>query len=245
MSCDSHRQYFVSSDMAMIERVLAHSDLRLSPGDVALSCGATKFLIRKFQEGMIEEDALSMALDRYLRIVRAWWSRPHCTDVPSYTQDWHRSERVVKPTGERHMGAESPVLVISDLRRAAEELRKLSDFERAKLLQRAAACIDECHNRLDWPNSQAIDPDGCDIAFDLAAMASAIDLFDAAEIATVIRRAVAIIGTLMDEMYPASIEVNAVSPATSGWFWRAGRAWMRRVIRPQRSFDQGETEARS
>jgi len=226
MSCDSHRQYFEPSDMTMIERVLAHPDLRQLSDNVALGCGAAKFLVRKFQEGMTEEDDLTVALDRYLRIVRTWRSRQHCIGS-SDAQDWHRSGRAVRPTGERQMRAESPVMVISDLLAAANELGRLTDLERAKLLQRAAACIDDCHKQLDW--QRTIDPDGCDIAFDLAAMASAIELFDAAEIGKVIRRAVATLGTLLDKMYPGPAEIRVVAPLTIERVWRALRDWTRRV----------------
>ena len=79
-------------------------------------------------------------------------------------------------------------MVISDLISAANEFGRLTDFQRAKLLQRAAACIDDCRKQFSSPDTRTIDLDGCDIAFDLAAMASAIDLFDAAAISKVMRR---------------------------------------------------------
>lgn len=192
MSCDSHRHYLVPSDMAMIERVLAHPDLRQS-SNPAPGCDAAKFLIRKFQEGMTEEGALTVARDRYLRILRAWRSKLHCSDGSSHAQDWHCSGRhspmAAMPAGGSQKSAESPVMVISDLLGAANELGRLTDFQRAKLLQPAAACIDDCRKKLGSPDTRTIDLDGCDIAFDLAAMASAIDLFDATEISKVTRQA--------------------------------------------------------
>lgn len=152
MSCDSHRHYLVPSDMAMIERVLAHPDLRQSLNlGAALDCGAARFLIRKFQEGMTDEGDLTVALDRYLRILQAWRARPHCGDGSSHAKDRHCSGRyapeAARPTGVRQKSAESPIMVMSDLLRAANELVRLTDFERARLLQRAAACIDDCHKQ--------------------------------------------------------------------------------------------------
>jgi hypothetical protein len=222
MSCDSHRQYLVPSDMMMIERVLAHSNLRQSPDQVGLSSGAARFLIRKFQEGMTDEDALAVALDRHLQMLRTWQSSPHGID------DFPQTHSSVRPTGRLQNSAVSPVAVISDLLGAVNELGRLPSFERAKLLQRAGACIDVCCAQLDRPNSRTIDPDGCDIAFDLKAMASAIDLFDAAEVTKAIRRAVATIGTLADEMSPAPLEPKVSAPLTIGRVWRSFRDWARR-----------------
>jgi len=221
MSCDSHRQYFEASDIAMIERVLACANLRQTSNNLTLSSGPAKFLIRKFQEGMIDEDDLSAALDRYLMILKAWRSMPHYNDGRS--------------------GDENPVMVISDLLGAVDELGRLTDFERAKLLLRAAACIGYCQRQLNWPKSRTVDLEGCDIAFELAAMASAIDLFNAAETVKVIRRAVAIIGALLDEVYPAPEEIAVVAPLTIGSVCRALRNWTRRIARTQPRFGGGET----
>lgn len=239
MSCDNHRQYLVPSDMAMIERILAHFDLQQSSSDnLALNRGAAKFLIRKFQEGMTEEGALTVVLDRYLRVLRAWRSKPRCSDGSSHAQDWHcsgrRSPMAARPAGGGQKSAESPVMVISDLLGAANELRRLTDFQRAKLLRRAAACVDDCRKKLGSPDARTIDLDGCDVAFDLAAMASAIDLFDAAEISKVMRQAVATIGTLQerrDQTYPARAEIRVIAPLTLGRVWHAFKGWTSQLKR--------------
>lgn len=68
-------------------------------------------------------------------------------------------------------------------------------------------------------------------------MASTIDLFAAAEIAKVMRRAVATIGTLLerrDEMHTARAESRVVAPLTIGRVWRALRDWTLRVERVKR-----------
>ena len=221
MSCDSHRQYLAPSDMAMLERVLAHPGLRQSSGNPAPGCGAAKFVIRKFQEGMTDEGALTVALDRYLRTLWAWRSRPHYSDGSSQAQDWHCSgghpPMVTRSAGGQQKSAVSPVMVVSDLRGAVNDLGRLTDFQRAKLLQRAAVCIDDCRKQLSSPDTRTIDLDGCDIAFDLAAMVSAIDLFDAAAISKVMRQAVTAIGMLQewpDQTYPARGEVRVVTRLT-------------------------------
>ncbi|MEP9400012.1 hypothetical protein [Mesorhizobium sp. KR2-14] len=76
MCSDSHQQYLTSSDMAMLERVLAHPELLKPTDGPALQDGAAKYLIRKYQEGLTDEGELTLALDRYVRVWRAWWSRP-------------------------------------------------------------------------------------------------------------------------------------------------------------------------
>jgi len=76
MCSDSHQQYLTSDDMTMIERVLTHPDLLTPTDSPALERGAAKYLIRKFQEGLTVEGELILALDRYVRVWRAWRSRP-------------------------------------------------------------------------------------------------------------------------------------------------------------------------
>lgn len=88
MSCDNHQHYLMPSDLVMIECVLAHFDPQQSSSD---NLDAAKFLVRKFQEGTTEEVALTEALDRYLRILRAWRSKPPCSDDSSQVHDRHGS----------------------------------------------------------------------------------------------------------------------------------------------------------
>ncbi|BCH23347.1 hypothetical protein MesoLjLb_31320 [Mesorhizobium sp. L-8-3] len=119
-------------------------------------------------------------------------------------------------------------MVVSDLLGAANELGRLTDFQRAKLLQRAAACIDDCRKQFSSPDVRTIDLDGCDIAFDLAAMASAIDLFDAKEISKRMRQAAATIGMLQerrDQTHPEQGEVRVAARLTLGRIWRVFKDW--------------------
>ncbi|MEP9398607.1 hypothetical protein [Mesorhizobium sp. KR2-14] len=98
MCSDSHQQYLTSSDMAMIERVLAHPELLTPTDSPALERGAAKYLTRKFQEGMIDEGEMTVAFDRYVRVWRAWRSRPqHSAKILPFLAGAHAGRAHMMP----------------------------------------------------------------------------------------------------------------------------------------------------
>ena len=66
---------------------------------------------------------------------------------------------------------------ISELIRAANEISKMTPAETARLLQRAAASIQEYREQITSSYSPANDAGEGDIVFELTVMATSIDLF--------------------------------------------------------------------
>jgi hypothetical protein len=62
----TNAQYLSSSDLEMIQRVLAHARLSIRTDEAA------RFLMRKYQEGVTEEAALTEALARYVEQRTGW-----------------------------------------------------------------------------------------------------------------------------------------------------------------------------
>lgn len=91
---------------------------------------------------------------------------------------------------------------ISELIRAANETQRLSQFERGRLMERAAATIRDYREQIAYSDSPANDTGPGDIASDLASMGRTPEVFTAAEVSAKLLEAVEVIKTLrvlMDE----------------------------------------------
>lgn len=88
---------------------------------------------------------------------------------------------------------ESVAAFISELIRAANETDRLTEQEKARLLQRAASTIRDYRELIDYSETPANDRGQGDIVFELNAMASAIDLFPADRVSAMLIEAVEVI----------------------------------------------------
>jgi hypothetical protein len=82
---------------------------------------------------------------------------------------------------------------ISELIRAANETDRLTEQEKARLLQRAASTIRHYRELIDYSETPANDAGQGDIVFELNSMASAIDLFPADRVSAMLLEAVEVI----------------------------------------------------
>ncbi|WP_146148952.1 hypothetical protein [Pseudaminobacter soli (ex Li et al. 2025)] len=62
----TNAQYLSASDLEKIKRVLTGARLSIRTDEAA------RFLMRKYQEGVTDETALAMALDRYVKQRTGW-----------------------------------------------------------------------------------------------------------------------------------------------------------------------------
>src|SRR5690606_17831016 len=85
---------------------------------------------------------------------------------------------------------------ISELIRAANEMQRLSQFERGRLMERAAATIRDYREQIAYSDAPANDTGPGDIAFDLADMGKTPEVFTAAEVSAKLLDAVDAIKTL-------------------------------------------------
>lgn len=85
---------------------------------------------------------------------------------------------------------------ISELIRAANETQRLSQFERGRLMERAAATIRDYREQIAYSDSPANDTGPGDIASDLASMGRTPEVFTAAEVSAKLLEAVEVIKTL-------------------------------------------------
>lgn len=85
---------------------------------------------------------------------------------------------------------------ISELIRAVNETQRLDPFERGRLIERAAATIRDYREQIAYSDAPANDTGPGDIAYDLADMARAPDVFTAAEVSAKLLEAVEVIKTL-------------------------------------------------
>jgi len=67
MTFDIYREAFRADDLAMLRRVLARHDVRKTATDEA-----ARFLIHKFQEGVVHESDLARALETHLTSRTSW-----------------------------------------------------------------------------------------------------------------------------------------------------------------------------
>ena len=72
MSSAAHRHFLKSSDLAMLERILVKSGLVKTAGNCGPVDEAARFLMRRFQEGLVNEDDLTSALEAHLRVRHEW-----------------------------------------------------------------------------------------------------------------------------------------------------------------------------
>lgn len=85
---------------------------------------------------------------------------------------------------------------ISELIRAANETPRLSQFERSRLMERAAATIRDYREQIAYSDAPANDTGPGDIASDLASMGRTPEVFTAAEVSAKLLEAVEVIKTL-------------------------------------------------
>lgn len=85
---------------------------------------------------------------------------------------------------------------ISELIRAANETQRLSQFERGRLMERAAATIRDYREQIAYSDAPANDTGPGDIASDLASMGRTPEVFTAAEVSAKMLEAVEVIKTL-------------------------------------------------
>lgn len=85
---------------------------------------------------------------------------------------------------------------ISELIRAANETQRLRQFERGRLMERAAATIRDYREQIAYSDSPANDTGPGDIASDLASMGRTPEAFTAAEVSAKLLEAVEVIKTL-------------------------------------------------
>lgn len=85
---------------------------------------------------------------------------------------------------------------ISELIRAANETQRLSQFERGRLMERAAATIRDYREQIAYSDAPANDTGPGDIASDLASMGRTPEVFTAAEVSAKLLEAVDVIKTL-------------------------------------------------
>lgn len=71
-----HHQYLTASDMEKIKRVLASA--RATTVSLGINDEAARFLMRKYQEGVIDEAAMAEALDQYVAKRNGWRLVPGC-----------------------------------------------------------------------------------------------------------------------------------------------------------------------
>lgn len=69
-------QYLTASDMEKIKRVLAGA--RATTVSLGINDEAARFLMRKYQEGVIDEAAMAEALDQYVAKRNGWRLVPGC-----------------------------------------------------------------------------------------------------------------------------------------------------------------------
>lgn len=81
----------------------------------------------------------------------------------------------------------------SELIRAANETDRLTEQDKARLLQRAASTIRNYREIIAYSETPANDTGQGDIVFELNAMASAIDLFPAEKVQAMLLEAVEVI----------------------------------------------------
>lgn len=82
---------------------------------------------------------------------------------------------------------------ISELIRAANETERLTEQEKARLLQRAASTIGDYRKLIGNSEQPANQAGQSDIVFELNAMASAVDLFPAEKVSAMLTEAVEVI----------------------------------------------------
>ena len=78
---------------------------------------------------------------------------------------------------------------ISELIRAANEIDGLTQAERARLLQRAAATIRNYRDRIDYSETPANDSGSREIVYELNEMARLISLFSSVDVSAAMRDA--------------------------------------------------------
>ena len=88
---------------------------------------------------------------------------------------------------------ESVAAFISELIRTANETDRLTDQEKARLLQRAASTISGYRELVAYSETSANDGVQGDIVFELNSMASAVDLFPSERISAMLIEAVEVI----------------------------------------------------
>ncbi len=72
MSSAAYRRFLKLSDLAMLERILVKSGLAKTANNSGPVDEAARFLMRRFQEGMVREDDLTSALEAHLRVRHEW-----------------------------------------------------------------------------------------------------------------------------------------------------------------------------
>lgn len=81
-------------------------------------------------------------------------------------------------------------LLVSELIRAANEVERLTKFERTRLLRRAASTIKAHRDEIDYSETPANDMGPGDIVFDLESMASIVEIFPSTKVSAAMLEAV-------------------------------------------------------